>query len=174
MTTLLPPRFGSPSERLIRTVGRARSPNKVLGVEHEFGVFEGDQQIDFRELIHQLPIDGLALHPTNRHMYFTKRGGAIIADGIVAEIATPPIDLTHGSCTALSSWAEEARLELLALVPDRFELRGGSTHISIATESSLNDRIALFLSRTFASPLMLLMDQANSPGMLVRPRPGAS
>jgi hypothetical protein len=144
----------------------------VIGVEHEFGVFEGEDQIDFRDRIHDLDIAGLALHPTNPHMYFTNRGVAIIADGVVAEIATPPVELARGCGTSVASWAEAARIELMALVGDSTRLLGGSTHISITTDPAHNDRIAALYARTFAAGLMLLMDQPHSPGLLVRPRPG--
>ena len=173
MTTLLPPRLSdSPSDQLVRRVGRARAQGRVIGVEHEFGVFEGEDQIDFRDRIHDLDIPGLAHHPTNPHMYFTNRGAAIIADGVVAEIATPPIDVAHGCGTSVANWAEAARTELTSLVGDSVRLLGGSTHISISTDPAHNDRVAVLYARTFAAGLMLLMDQPHSPGLLVRPRPG--
>jgi len=98
MTTLISSRSDTPAERIARAVGRARAPTRVLGIEHEFGVFDGDEQLDFRDIIHDLPIREWALHPTNPHMYFTDQGSALIADGMVAEAATPPTNLTRGEC----------------------------------------------------------------------------
>ena len=47
-----------------------------------------------------------------------------------------------------------------------------SAHFSAAMPARLNDPVCRLYAQTFAADLMLLMDRADSPGLLVRPRPG--
>ncbi len=157
---------------LFRALGRPPPEQRLFGVEHEFGVFRGGDQIDFREIVHEIAIDGLAIHPTNDFHYLTRRGSALIADGRVAEIATPPLALDRGFASKTADWAESSRSELEAMLPGDLMLTGGSTHLNVSTLAEHNDRLAILFARTFAPSLMLLMDQKHSPGMLVRPRPG--
>src|SRR5262249_58900858 len=49
---------------------------------------------------------------------------------------------------------------------------GYSAHVSAAMPARLNDPVCRLYAETFAAGLMLLMDRADSPGLLVRPRPG--
>lgn len=160
--------YQNPTTSFSRALGRPHFA-RVIGVEHEFGVFEDGKQIDFSERIHDLQIPGSTLHPTNKDMFFTADGFAVIADGVVAEVATPPVTVEPSSVTSVATWAESARLELLRMTPG-LDMYGGSTHISISTGP--NDRLSTLYARTFAAALMLLMDQPTSPGMLIRPRPG--
>ena len=51
-------------------------------------------------------------------------------------------------------------------------LDGYSAHFSAAMPAELNDRACRLYAETFAADLMLLMDRIDSPGLLVRPRPG--
>ncbi len=64
----------------------------------------------------------------------------------------------------------DGRPELRSLTAGTFDLEGVSTHISVSIDHNLAPRAAGMFSRTFAPALMLLMDAADSPGLLVRPR----
>ena len=146
-------------------------PRRRLGVEHEYAVFEGDRQVDFRDHVHHLPVDARALHPVNRHMLFTASGIALMADGVVAEIASPPEPLRRGFGAALEAWGASGRALLDASLPPSLRLVPGSTHISVETHPSRTDQLCWWFAQTFAPALMLLVDNAESPGALVRPRP---
>jgi hypothetical protein len=154
------------------TAGRGRVRAGVVGVEHEYVVRRAGEQVDFARLIGELPIDGRALHPTNRHAYFLRTGAVVMADGKVAEIATPPVRAGPGAATAVDAWATATESELRAAVGPEHSVSGGSTHISVQADPDVADRLALVYARTFAAPMMLMIDRHDSPGLLVRPRPG--
>ncbi|HEX5590346.1 MAG TPA: hypothetical protein VFX65_08675, partial [Candidatus Limnocylindrales bacterium] len=52
----------------------------LVGVEHEFRVFAGDRAVDFRTVIHRLPIPGRRLDPADPNAYRGPWGGSITAD----------------------------------------------------------------------------------------------
>ncbi len=52
------------------------------------------------------------------------------------------------------------------------DLEGASTHLSVESNDDLNDQLCLAYTATYAPGLMLLLDGLDSPGLLVRPRPG--
>ncbi|MDO9444181.1 MAG: hypothetical protein Q7K37_02620 [Dehalococcoidia bacterium] len=142
-----------------------------LGVEHEYAVYHGDRQVDFREYLATLGFPGRSLHPTNTHSILTPSGLAVMADGWVAETASPPERLRPGAPSALDAWAERGRELLERHLPAGLRLHPGSTHLSVETRSSRADQICLWFAQTFAPALMLLIDRTDSPGILVRPRP---
>jgi hypothetical protein len=70
----------------------ALQPAGLLGVEHEFTVHDvAGARLDFRSLIHRLPIAGARLDPGDPNAYRCSWGGVFTADGHEAELATPPI-----------------------------------------------------------------------------------
>ena len=141
------------------------------GVEHEFTVLLDQQPIDFRELIHTLPIPGRRLDPQDDNAYRCGWGGALTADGREAEIATPPVRLAPGFAAEVVRLAAVGQDCLSGVLPGH-HLVGYSTHLNI----SVPDRRSLAVSRRFATrfapAMMLLLDRPDSPGLLVRPRPG--
>ncbi|HEY7465446.1 MAG TPA: hypothetical protein VIB47_02030, partial [Dehalococcoidia bacterium] len=98
-------------------------------------------------------------------------GLALMADGIVAESASPPLRVARGFTAELEGWARAGR-ERLETLSSPMELEPGSTHISVEVDRRVNDALCSLYARTFAPGLMLLMDNDGSPGMLFRPRPG--
>ncbi|HSH11202.1 MAG TPA: hypothetical protein VLA10_05395, partial [Ilumatobacter sp.] len=164
------------SDELGRRIGAldAACPpgRRVVGIEHEYAVFRGKAQLDFASIVHDLGIPGERLHPTNGDMYLTASGSAVMADGLVAEIATPPVEIAPGFTRALQGSLTTTGHLLGAALTDGDRLEGGSTHISVQIDHTAADRAAARFARTYAAPLMLLMDRAHSPGLLVRPRPG--
>jgi hypothetical protein len=170
------------------TVGRTRSSvapdslrpdietdarGRFLGIEHEYRVLRRDgRQVEFRDLIHGLPIAGKRIDPGDTEAYRTESGYKITCDGSEAEIATPPLELSPSYAQQAAAWTGHAGQELAALLADRAVLEGGSTHISVSSDNTLVSRAAGMFSRTFAPALMLLMDAKSSPGLLVRPRHG--
>ncbi|OGN84947.1 MAG: hypothetical protein A2X23_01625 [Chloroflexi bacterium GWC2_73_18] len=152
--------------------GAPEGPADLLGLEQEYRLRAGDEQLDFRRLIHRLPVPGRRLDPGDPNAYRLAWGGVLTADGREAEVATPPVRRRPGFARAIESWAGAGRAELKSLLPDGVRSEGYSTHLSAAMPASLNERVAALHARTFAAAQMLLMDGPASPGLLVRPRPG--
>ncbi|MEY2420967.1 MAG: hypothetical protein QOI95_1034 [Acidimicrobiaceae bacterium] len=150
--------------------GRAGAP--VLGIEHEYRVLDGDEQLDFGPLLHTLHVEGLRLDPTDPNAYRTSWGGLLTSDGREAEVAIAPVMLRPG-CTSEIEWrALVAHRVLAAALPDHLRLDGYSTHLNLEVDD--DDVVGagrLFVKR-FAPAMMLLLDRPTSPGLLVRPRCG--
>ena len=151
----------------------APGPGDLLGLELEFSVrSERGDQVHFGSLIHRLGLDGTALDPGDPNAYRCSWGGVITSDGAEAEIATPPVRTRPGFTDRLQGWARTGEGELRRAVPRGIGLDGYSAHFSAAMPAKLNDRVCRLYAETFAADLMLLMDRIDSPGLLVRPRPG--
>jgi hypothetical protein len=148
-------------------------PGGLLGLELEFSVrsVQGSQ-VHFGSLIHRLGLDGIALDPGDPNAYRCSWGGVITSDGAEAEIATPPVPARPGFTARLQAWAQTGEAELRRALPRGIGLDGYSAHFSAAMPAKLNDRVCRLYAETFAADLMLLMDRIDSPGLLVRPRPG--
>jgi hypothetical protein len=148
-------------------------PGGLLGLELEFSVRSArGSRVHFGSLIHRLALDGTALDPGDPNAYRCSWGGVITSDGAEAEIATPPVRARPGFTARLEAWAHTGEAELRRASPCGIELDGYSAHFSAAMPAKLNDRVCRLYAETFAADLMLLMDRADSPGLLVRPRPG--
>lgn len=155
--------------RTVRHEQRRRSPR--VGIEHEFEVRQSGSVVDFRRLLPHLlnghiradPADALAVR-----MPF----GVITADGLEAEIATEPIDVTPGFVSRAVMAAAEGERSLREACPRDHELTGFSTHISVSWHPRRDDRMSCTWARIFAPVMMLLLDRPTSPGLIVRPRPG--
>ena len=148
-------------------------PAGLLGLELEFMARSREgSRIHFGSLIHRLALDGSALDPGDPNAYRCSWGGVITSDGAEAEIATPPVQTRPGFTAELQYWAERGRAALYGAMPPGVELSGYSAHFSAAIPTSLNDQVCRLYAKTFAVDLMLLMNRDDSPGLLVRPRPG--
>ena len=152
--------------------GRPPAEAPLLGLEHEFGVFKGGEQVDFRTIVGGLPIDGRRIDASDRSAYRCSWGGVITADGREAEIAVAPVECAPGFVTRIDAQAALAHQSLRAALADELSLRGYSTHLSVATPTRLTSRVASIYAQRFAAPMMLLLDRRDSPGLLVRTRPG--
>jgi len=148
-------------------------PGGLLGLELEFSARSArGGQVHFGSLIHRLALDGTALDPGDPNAYRCSWGGVITSDGAEAEIATPPVRTRPGFTARLRGWAQTGEAELRRAVPRGIGLDGYSAHFSAAMPAKLNDRVCRLYAETFAADLMMLMDRIDSPGLLVRPRPG--
>ncbi len=155
--------------------GRAATTDgtgSLIGIEHEFRVGIDDRWIDFRHVIHTLPIAGRRVDPADPNAYRCTWGGTITADGREAEIAIPPIVVGPGGIGRALAAAARGRAELAAVLPPGASLEGYSTHLSVATPPGLAERAAELYVRHFALAMSMLLDGPASPGLLVRPRAG--
>ena len=144
----------------------------VVGVEHEYRVLDGDAQVDFRTIVHELALDGLRLDPTDPNAYRCGWGGLVTADGLEAEVATPPITLRPGCTREVERATVFARGVLTDALPTSLTVDGYSTHVNVAVD---DDEVVaagrLFVHR-YSPAMMMLLDRSTSPGLLVRPRSG--
>jgi hypothetical protein len=144
----------------------------LVGIEHEYSLRDASGVVDFRSLLHRLPVAGQRLDPGDPNAYRCAWGGALTCDGTEAEVASPPVTARPGFTNVVESWSRIARSELERLLPADVEATGYSTHLSALLLPRHSTRIARRYARTFGPGLMLLMDRRDSPGLLIRPRPG--
>jgi hypothetical protein len=144
------------------------SPVEV-GLEHEFAVAREGKRVDFRKLIHPIDLPGRAIDPGDKYAYRLETGAVVTCDDAEAEAATPPVALEPGWATALREWATSAATSLIRAVPDA-SLSGWSTHLSVSADTAHVAQACGLFSRTFAPALMMLMEQRNGEGLLMRPR----
>ena len=134
-------------------------------------LYRNDQPVDFRALIHELGLPGMRLHPVDGQRYLTPSGMAIMAEGLAAEVASPPVSLGPGFARELDSWSAHAFAQLRRPLDSEIRLKGRSTHLSVECDPRIVDEVAWLYAQTFAPAIMLLLDDAESPGLLVRARP---
>jgi len=150
----------------------ARADAAVVGVEHEYSLWRGDTFLDFREFAPRLGRFGEPWHPTEPLVFRSSDGVQLQADANVAEAATPPIPIGPGFAEQTAAVSALGRARLTEVVPSDSKLHGESTHLSIASDPATVRELALRYAQAFAPALMLLIDREDSPGLLVRPRPG--
>jgi len=156
----------------LRPPSARTGPHELIGIEHEYRLWRGGERVDFRDLIHALPIPGMRIDPGDAHAYRCRSGMALPCDDEDAEIASPPVVLRPGFTEALGGWAAEGRRQLAEVLPDGIAATGYSTHLSVAVDDGLVDDACLLFSRCFAAAVMLMVDGPDSNGIFVRPRPG--
>ncbi|WP_029433193.1 hypothetical protein [Blastococcus sp. URHD0036] len=147
-------------------------PRARCGVEQEFAVRDAaGLAVDVRERI-----DGWALgarfDPGDPHAARGRWGGVVTADGPEAEVVTPPVVVGRGTAAQVHAWAAAGRDALAGELPPGWTLAGYSTHVSTSVDDDLVVQAARLVVRRLAPALMLLLDGPDSPGLLVRPRPG--
>ena len=149
-----------------------RAAGQVGGVEHEYRVMADGRPVDFRGLIHGLGLGRPNLDPGDANSFRLRSGAAVTADEAEAEIALAPMACGPGFATRIAAVAVAERQALAARLSGSVTLRGYSTHLSVSVPPRTAEATARLFAATFSPALMLLMDQPDSPGMLVRPRPG--
>lgn len=147
----------------------AALPERLVGVEHEF-VVAREHRLDFGRMIGGLGLRPQHLDPGDVNACRLRSGAVVTSDGREAELALPPIASTTGFAATIDGSAAIARAELRTLLGGETSITGYSTHISVSCISP--ERVALRYLSTFAPALALLLDRADSPGLLVRPRAG--
>ncbi len=145
---------------------------EVVGVEHEFRVLRGAEQVPFLQLLVGLELGQRRLEPSDPNACTLESGTALTCDGDEAEIAIAPVPVGPGFARKAAWRAAADGARLGSTLPADLRLSGYSTHLSVATPPSVDEQVATVVASRFAVPLMLLMDRAHSPGLLVRPRPG--
>ena len=147
-------------------------PATLLGVEHEYQLDPVHGPIDFRQLIHTLDIEGARLDPGDVHAYRLRFGAVLTADGVTAEVATPPVPLTANCADTLIDLQQAGLRELERVLPADTPIFGYSTHISVSVPDELNDKLCALYARTFGPALIFQFHSIQTEGIYIRPRPG--
>jgi hypothetical protein len=143
----------------------------VIGVEREYRVVSDGRAVDFREVLPALGLVSGGLDPVDPRAHHLASGLVITADGPEAEVASPPVLLAPGSTWLASSWVEDGEDLLIGALPIGSGLEGYSTHLNVSVRGDVVEVAARFAAH-FSLGMMLLLDRRDSPGLLVRPRPG--
>lgn len=168
MTTVAGPRVA----RTLEEVAGGWADRRVVGVEREYAVERDGAPVDARSLLPTVAGLGRALDPGDARARRGPWGGAVTADGRHAEVATPPVTLGPGCTHHALALAAGGAAHLSVRLPVGYTLVGYSTHVSVEVPDRHVVAVARLVARRLALPLMLLLDRADSPGLLVRPRPG--
>ena len=163
----------SRSGTTIRKVVADACRGRVIGVEREYEVRERGSElpVDARRIWESLPDPGRWLDPGDPLARRGPWGGVITADGPHAELATPPLPLARGCTDQLLALTAAGERHLAAQLPGH-RLIGYSTHINVEVTDRRVAAVARLIARRLALPIMLSLDRADSPGLLIRPRPG--
>ena len=164
--------MGIARDRGLRTLLQPDHAPSRMGLEHEFRVFFGEEPADFRSLVHDLHLGQPNLDPADPNAYRLPSGAAVTCDGAEAEIALAPTRVGPGFTEELTLRASHERAALASRLPPRHRLVGCSTHLSVSVPDELTQPVCRLYATIFAPAMMLLMDGRDSPGLLIRPRPG--
>ncbi len=163
------PRGGVP---ILLTGGSA--PRRV-GVEHEYALWCGSAQIDFRRLLPVITADLRTLDPGDPRARRLPSGVMITADGREAELATPPLPWDGSAPGTLDELLAVERSVLAARAAEAAGadlVTGFSTHVNV----SVPDELVVEVGRRFVLhcglATALVGEPHSSPGLLVRPRRG--
>jgi hypothetical protein len=162
----------APPRARLRRLTRSRHAEVAIGVEQELRVVDRGDPVDFRTIVHTLGIDGVRADPTDPNAYRCPWGGVVTCDGPEAELATPPVTVAPGFVEAVEASLRAGHAALRGALPPDHGLVGFSTHLNVSVHRRRDVAFARRYAHTFAPALMLTLDRADSPGLLVRPRPG--
>ncbi len=152
-----------------------REPAPRVGVEHEYGVWSGSAQIDFRHLLPVVAADLRALDPGDPRARRLPSGVMLTADGREAELATPPLPWDRHAPGALDALLAAERSVLAARGAEAGgadRLTGFSTHVNLTVPDARAVEIGRRFVRSCALATVLVGEPSSSAGLLVRPRRG--
>jgi len=143
-----------------------------LGVEHEYRLWRGDEQVDFRRLISLLAHGIRPLDPGDRRARRLPSGAALTAHGWEADLTTPslPVSAEAPGQVDVLLRAERTELRDTAAAYEINRVSGFTSHLNITVPS---DRV-VELARTFRDTCLLalatVIEPSGSRGLQVRPR----
>lgn len=150
----------------------AGAPGHLVGVEHEFVLRRGAKRLDARRTLDLALVAGPALDPGDPNARRLPWGGVITFDGPEIEVVTPPSVTEPGFAQRVVDDCARGRHDIEAFLPDGITLEGFSTHLNVSVTPGREIAVARRFIHMFSAAMMLLLDGADSPGTLVRPRPG--
>jgi hypothetical protein len=156
----------------------AEGGQSVMGVERAFRAHVGELSEDVRwDPRPSWPrvAPGVHLDPGDPSARRCPWGGVLTLDGLDLETMTPPEPIRLGGVRRLHDGAARGRSdleELLRVHAPWVRLTGCSTHVGIEVPDERVVAAAHLVVERHAPALMLAFDRSDSPGILVRPRPG--
>lgn len=145
---------------------------RVVGVEHEYVLRGDDGQLDARRVVPITAIGVPARDPGDPNARRLSNGGVVTLDGPEVEVVTPPVRIAPGFLDVVTAHLDTGVGDLGVVLPDRVHLEGFSTHLNVAVTPGRERRVAKRFIEYFSAAMMLLIDDVDSPGVLIRPRPG--
>ena len=156
----------------------AEGGRSVMGAEREYRahlVCDGRRQRwDPRPVWGRL-VDGVHLDPSDPNARRGSWGGVLTLDGLDPEVVTAPEPLRLGCVDRLHDALAHGRAALGECIRSAgvdVDLTGYSTHVSVEVPDERVVAVARHVLDRHSPALMLAFDRADSPGLLVRPRPG--
>jgi hypothetical protein len=146
-----------------------------VGVEQEWRVTVGDAPVDFRTLVRGVTHDLPRRDPGDPNAVRLPSGVGLTADGWEAELVTPPIGLGSTAPARIVRFLGEGRAELSERLWQQghtAELTGFSTHLNVTCDDRHVVAAARLLAHRCSPAVALLLESADSVGLLVRPRRG--
>jgi hypothetical protein len=142
-----------------------------LGVEHEYRLWRGDEQVDFRRLISLLAHGIRPLDPGDRQARRLPSGVALTAHGWEAELATPPLPVSAAAPGRVDDLLRGERTELrdTAAAYEINRVSGFTTHLNISVPFDRVVEIARSFSDTCLLALATVIEPSGSRGLQVRP-----
>lgn len=156
----------------------AEGGTPVMGAEREYRAHlvahPGRPRWDPRP-VWDVIVSGVHLDPSDPNARRGSWGGVLTLDGLDPEIVTAPAALRLGCINRLHDTlvhGQEALSQDLGAAGVDVDLSGYSTHVSIEVPDDRVVAVARQVLARHAPALMLAFDRVDSPGILVRPRPG--
>ena len=131
-------------------------------------------QTDFRVLLPLVAGDLRCLDTGDPRARRLPSGVALTADGLEAELATPPVRVGPGVGRTLDLMLAAERSVLVAEAREHAvtSLTGFSTHVNVSVPDSDVVTVARRLATECAVAIGLLAEPSDSSGLLIRPRRG--
>ncbi len=146
-----------------------------VGVEHEYALWRGSTQVDFRALLPAIAADLRTLDPGDPRARRLPSGVMLTADGREAELATPPLPWASSSPHALDELLAAERSELATRAAEAGEVDrvpGLSTHVNVSVPDDPVVDVGRRVVRHCGLATALVGEPLTSSGLLVRPRRG--
>ena len=141
-----------------------------LGLEHEYQLTDRDGiLVDYRTIIDRAMAHGWRVDPVDPLARRVAGGGLVTADGVEAELATPPVECGPAMLDVLERHVAEGVSHISGGLPDGVSMHGFSTHVNVECTRREVASAARVVKEW--SPLLMAFTQwSSSPGLLVRPR----
>lgn len=144
-----------------------------LGVEQEFELFAEGTKLDFRNLFQSTiaPVSSVPFRDRDTAVILDA-GYMLACDEKEAEFATSPIPFQRDGCIILAKEVQRCRNHMFGLLNKIGinDVRGYSTHLNVNAPRESANLLASLAAVTVGPALVLLLEAATSPGLLIRPR----
>ena len=143
------------------------------GVEHEYRLSAAGEQVDFRTVLPAVAGHLRCLDPGDPRARRLPSAVALTADGREAELATPPLAITHDVPGVLDRMLAVERSRLAAATaPSVDAVTGFSTHVNVSVPDAVVAEVAQLFARRCGVAAAMIGEPVSSEGLFVRARRG--